>query len=164
MRYELPAFLVQPKKSPADALNVAHVHDTNLFDQDDRISRKMTQVWVYVAAVSVTVILSLGNIGLKAISGSISAALAGIMVFDFTPLIASIPRLFGVGCIYVVGAGLWLWVLNHLPLNRAFMFVSLTFIFIPLFSYLILGERIGLGVIIGTPVIIAGLIIAAVIG
>lgn len=124
----------------------------------------MQQWVVYLAAVLVTVLMSLGNIGLKAISGTLAAVVAGVRVLDFHPFMAAFPRIFLVGCVYVLGAGLWMWVLNNLPLNRAFMFVSLTFIFVPVLSRLLLNEEIGWGVIVGTPVIIVGLLTAILLG
>lgn len=123
----------------------------------------MQQFGVYLAAVLVTVILSLGNIGLKAVSGTLGAVLGGLRELNFNPVMASLPLYVGVGCCYALGAGLWMWVLNHLPLNRAFLFVALTFIFVPLFSHFLLGERIGTGVLVGTPIIVLGIIVATAI-
>lgn len=115
---------------------------------------------VYGAAVVVTILLSGANIGLKMLSGTLWQAIVGLRRFDLTPAIAALPQISAVGAAYVIGAALWLWVLNHMPLNRAFLFVSLTFVFVPLMSHLFLGERIGMGVIVGTPIIITGLIVA----
>jgi len=118
------------------------------------------QVTVYGAAVVVTILLSGANVGLKVLSGTLGQVIAGLRRLDLSPAIAALPQIAAVGAAYAIGAALWLWVLNHMPLNRAFLFVSLTFVFVPLMSHLFLGERIGMGVIVGTPIIITGLIVA----
>lgn len=118
------------------------------------------QLLVYLGAVVVTVLLSLGNIGLKTIAVPLGQALVDLRLLNFAPLISLLPRVVAVGCIYALGTVLWMWVLSHLALNRAFLFVSLTFVFVPLFSHLLLGEQIGTGVWVGTPLIVLGILLA----
>lgn len=124
----------------------------------------MHELTVYGAAVIVTILLSGANVGLKALSGTLGQVIDGLRRLDLAPAAAALPYIAVVGAAYALGAALWLWVLNHMPLNRAFLFISLTFVFVPIMSHLILGEDIGTGIIVGTPIIISGLILATLLG
>ena len=46
-------------------------------------------------------------------------------------------------CLYALASGLWIHVLTRVDLVRAYPFAALSFVLVPLFSYLCLGERIG---------------------
>jgi drug/metabolite transporter (DMT)-like permease len=67
----------------------------------------------------------------------------------------------GVSAIYLVVIALRLYVLRSLELNRAFAFASLAFIFVPAFSYFLLGEKITIGTVAGAMLIIGGILISA---
>jgi drug/metabolite transporter (DMT)-like permease len=61
--------------------------------------------------------------------------------------------------IYVIGTMVWVNVLRHMPLGRAYPFMALTFVLVPLASWLILGEVLTLRYWIGAALIIAGMLI-----
>ncbi|MGB0907340.1 MAG: transporter [Maricaulaceae bacterium] len=53
----------------------------------------------------------------------------------------------------------WLLVLKAVPLSYAYSFMALTFVAVPIFAALFLGEYIGPRYVIGSGLIIAGLIV-----
>ena len=55
----------------------------------------------------------------------------------------------------------WLYALKSLDLNRAFAFAALTFVFVPLLSYLILHEKLTIGTVAGGTLIIFGILVSA---
>jgi len=63
-------------------------------------------------------------------------------------------------CLYATASFLWVWALNSLPLSSAYPFMALAFIIVPILSYLILGEQLTSSILIGSVVIIVGLIIS----
>lgn len=60
-----------------------------------------------------------------------------------------------------VSALLWVWVLRSMPLNVAYPFMALAFIFVPLLSYFLLSEPLAWKHLVGTLLIVAGVVIVA---
>ena len=114
----------------------------------------------YVAAVLTMILLSFGQVLLKLLAMKVADAGTSFAIwqretFDFLWLGI------GVGVTYAAVFGCWLYVLRSLELNRAFAFVALTFVFVPLFSYFILNEKITIGTGAGATLIIIGIVISA---
>lgn len=61
--------------------------------------------------------------------------------------------------IYGVGTILWIFVLKDVPLALAYSFMALTFVFVPVLAKLFLHEALPPKYIIGTVLILAGLMI-----
>jgi len=113
----------------------------------------------YAIAVLAMLLLSFGQVLLKLLA--VRGAAAGVSLanwqreaFSFAWLGASIVAIYA--CVLVC----WLYVLTSFELNRAFSFVALTFALVPLFSYLLLGEKITVGTIAGSVLIIFGILVA----
>jgi drug/metabolite transporter (DMT)-like permease len=53
----------------------------------------------------------------------------------------------------------WLWLLSKMSLSKAYPFMALSFVFVPLLSALILGEQINSRYWIGMVLIISGLLV-----
>ena len=64
-----------------------------------------------------------------------------------------------IGVLYFIAIVLWLYVLGQLPINRAFPFVSLTFVFMPLIAHFFAGETVSPGTIVGACLIVPGILI-----
>lgn len=64
---------------------------------------------------------------------------------------------------FVYGATtlLWVWILRYVPLNVAYPFMALAFIFVPLLSSVFIGEVLSTRVFIGAAFIIIGLLITS---
>lgn len=55
----------------------------------------------------------------------------------------------------------WVWVLQHIPLGRAYPFMALAFLFVPLLSIWVFGESQGLRYYVGVALICIGVAISA---
>ncbi len=113
---------------------------------------------IYGIAIVVQVLLAAGQISIKVLADrlrNLSIPQSSLTGFFFS---LSLPAI-TVGLIYLTAAGLWVFVLKALPVSRAFPFVGLTFVFVPLLSYLVLGEQLSIGTIVGGLLIVAGVMI-----
>ena len=63
--------------------------------------------------------------------------------------------------IYGAGTIIWIYLLRSVPLSFAYAFMALTFVLVPILSFLLLGESITVRQIAGAALIICGLILAA---
>lgn len=70
------------------------------------------------------------------------------------------PLVFCALCIYAASTGLWLFILNKMPLSRAYPIQALAFPFVLLISMLLFREQITLNKWIGVLLIVAGATIA----
>ncbi len=64
-------------------------------------------------------------------------------------------------CIYGAATVLWVWVLRFIPLNVAYPVYALAFIIVPVASYFLLTEPIGLKHLLGGLLIVAGVFVIA---
>jgi len=115
---------------------------------------------VHLAAVGTMIALSFGQILLKMLATYIGSVPGRII--DQTPVMMKIlAYLVGIGAIYSAVLVLWLVVLRSVELNRAFLYASLTFVFVPLLSFALLGETIRPATVIGAACIIVGIAVSA---
>lgn len=63
--------------------------------------------------------------------------------------------------LYVMSMVFWLWVLSKVEVSQAYPFVSLGFLMIMVFSYLFLGESLGPQKIIGTLLVLTGVVLVS---
>lgn len=54
----------------------------------------------------------------------------------------------------------WVWVLQKLDLGRAYPFMALAFVLVPIGSYFIFGEKFNLQYMIGSFLVVVGIIVA----
>jgi len=101
----------------------------------------------YIVLVLVTLFASYGQISLKKSVKSINGL--NFSLFQNTDLIIGV-------LLYGMCSVAWLWVLKIMPLSKAYPFIALTFVFVPLFSSLFLGEAVTLKVILGASLIVIG--------
>ena len=66
----------------------------------------------------------------------------------------------GILC-YIISFVFWLRVLQVLPLNVAFSLANIEYVFVPIASYLFLGEAIGLRRAVGIGVVLLGVLVIA---
>ena len=99
------------------------------------------------AAAQLLMKIGMSGIGSPALTGSPS-------------LIASIsnPYVAGGFAAYGIGAILWLQVLSRMDLSMAYPLVSIGFVLVAGLSWLVLGEPLSFGRVVGTVLIIAGVV------
>lgn len=70
----------------------------------------------------------------------------------------------GAMAIYGVATLLWISLLRHVDLSKAYLFMALSFLIVPLASYLVFDEAITTGYFVGAALVIAGLLVAIRLG
>lgn len=102
--------------------------------------------------ITTLVMLAGGQVLFKQASASISFSRPETLV-SWTLFIAL--------AVYGLATLLWLAVLARVPLSQAFIFYGLSFLLVPLFAWVFLGEAIPARVWVGSVVIAVGIVIAS---
>ncbi len=106
--------------------------------------------------VGCVLLLSTGQILFKLAAESFPKVLDWGSIFNFVINKHFILALI----IYGFATILWIWLLSKIPLSRAYPFIALAFILVPIMSNFFLGEKIPVTVILGSSIIIIGLIVS----
>ncbi|MDF1595403.1 MAG: EamA family transporter [Acidimicrobiia bacterium] len=57
---------------------------------------------------------------------------------------------------------LWIWLIREVPLSRAYPFVALAFVVVPILSHFVLDERISRAGVAGSALIVLGIVVSQV--
>ena len=82
---------------------------------------------------------------------------AGSSLFSFKVIVMASVAF----SIYGAATILWIYLLRYVPLNKAYLVMALSFVFVPLAGHFFLAEKITLGVIVGAALIISGIFVAS---
>jgi drug/metabolite transporter (DMT)-like permease len=104
--------------------------------------------------------LSLGQVLFK-FAAPLAADARGL---DLLLRLARSPAFVGAAALYAALTVYWTWLLSRVPLSRAYPFIALCFVFVPLFARLFFGERILASYLVGVALIVAGLGVITVAG
>src|SRR5690554_4785425 len=63
--------------------------------------------------------------------------------------------------LYVTATLVWVWILQYLPLSRAYMFMAAGFINVPILSWYFFGEPLNIKFFLGSFLIITGVVLTA---
>jgi drug/metabolite transporter (DMT)-like permease len=74
---------------------------------------------------------------------------------------AQLPVLWLAFIVYGSATLFWIYMLQTVPLSRAYLFAALAFLIVPVCGILFFGERASLGLLIGGVLILAGLLVIA---
>lgn len=107
----------------------------------------------YLILLLCVLAMSFGNILFKS-SANILKAEGSFLALVFEPVFI------GALCIYGLSTIGWVWCLQDLPVSRAYIFMSLAYVFVPLFAWAIFGETLKLQHFISSFLIIAGILFA----
>ena len=58
--------------------------------------------------------------------------------------------------VYAVSTGLWVWLLRYMDISKAYPFMALGFVIVPLLSVWLFNEKLSLPYMVGVSLIIAG--------
>lgn len=105
----------------------------------------------YLLLILFSVLLAMGQILFK------KAALASNAIEGLFGLLN--PWLLAALTLYVFATALWVWVLKTTPLSAAYPFAALGFVLVPLASYLLFQEPISLKYLIGSALIVSGILV-----
>lgn len=112
----------------------------------------MSSLQILIAILCV-IAISTGQLLFKRASIAINEA-GDWMSFKVWVLVAIALAIYGAATL------LWIGLLRQVELNRAYLFMALSFVIVPCASYLIYGESISIGYLIGTAMVIIGLYVA----
>jgi len=104
-------------------------------------------------AISCAFIIAVGQIAFK--KAGLEVQSAGTW---FSP--RAIGTIFFALVIYAIATLLWINLLRYVNLNRAYSFMALCFIIVPIASHFIFKEHITPGYAIGTALVVIGLVVA----
>lgn len=63
--------------------------------------------------------------------------------------------------IYAAATLLWVSLLRSMPLSRAYVFMSLSFVIVPVAGYFVFGENLSLSYMVGAILIVIGILVAS---
>ncbi|KRW60859.1 EamA family transporter [Pseudomonas sp. TTU2014-080ASC] len=104
-----------------------------------------------LTAVSMASGQLLFKLGAQRLQGENLGQLIGSFLFN--------PYLMGAIFLYATTVLVWIYVLRVLPLSIAYPLTALSYIIVPILSLFILGEKVSTNTIIGSTLIIAGVMI-----
>lgn len=108
--------------------------------------------WTLSALILVPIAISVGQILFKITSRSVgSLSVASLLGLLFNPWFLSALLIYGSATVA------WIYVLRFVPVGRAYQFMALSFVAVPLGAWAVLGETLAARQLLGIAVIIAGL-------
>ncbi len=99
-----------------------------------------------------TLLLSTGQILFKVAADK----LPPLRALNDTPALALSPSLWLAFLLYFGSALLWVYLLQRVPLSRAYPFVSVAFVIVPLVAWQLFGESLGPRYLMGAACIVVG--------
>lgn len=114
----------------------------------------------YVFTIAAVCGIAAGQILFKTVASRIGGRGPAELIYDSSFMVPLIGSLAIYGCATV----LWILALQNLALSRAYMFMSLSFIIVPVVSALFLDEPLTVGFMIGLAMIVAGVTVTQVFG
>lgn len=112
--------------------------------------------WVSLSAVALAI--SIGQILFKLTSSSLESR---------EPLVVALlrnPTFWAAMVLYGSATIAWILVIRAIPISRAYMFMALTYVFVPLLSAFFIGEKIGISNVLAVCLILAGVAVSAFFG
>ena len=107
----------------------------------------------YLVAFLCVVGLAVGQILFKVSSTILASTGTLCSTKALVPLVAAI-------CLYGVTSLAWVWVLQKIDLGRIYPLMALAFVFVPLGSHLVFGERFQWQYFLGVGLIVVGITVA----
>lgn len=112
---------------------------------------------IWTGLLLTPVMISAGQVLFKLAGGRIdgreASGITGLLYTLFDPFLLSAFAIYGSATI------LWVYVLRSIPLSQAYPFMALSFVLVPLASYLFFGETLGLRYWIGAGLLLSGMVV-----
>jgi multidrug transporter EmrE-like cation transporter len=107
--------------------------------------------------ISFPLVLATGQILFKRAAQQIGSAEGTSWILE----VARLPTMWLAVVLYAAATLLWVRILTTVPLSRAYVFVALAFVIVPVAGHFMFNETLTTRFMIGTLLIIAGVIVAA---
>ena len=108
--------------------------------------------------IGFSLLLAVGQTLFKVAATSLQSASPGPA--DLWQL-ALLPVFWGALILYAGGTLLWIYILQSVPLSRAYPFAALGFVVVPILAVVFFSERVTLTYAVGALLIVAGVVITA---
>lgn len=107
----------------------------------------------WIGLLGTPLMIAIGQVLFKLTSQSTGTlSLSSLMTLAVNPVFIAALALYGLGTV------IWIYVLRSVPLTIAYSFMGLTFCFVPLLAQVFFGEPLHLRYLMGTLLIVAGLV------
>lgn len=113
-----------------------------------------------VSLLGFTLLLALGQLLFK----KVGLELRGQPLGDGLLRVFATPAFYAAIALYGAATLLWIWILSRVPLSRAYPYVALGVVLVPLASMFVFGERVHLTFWLGAALIVAGIVITQIGG
>jgi len=110
---------------------------------------------IYFALTFFAILLATGQILFKQVALHLPSATKIELIWT----LAKDPYFWAAIITYGIATILWIWILQRFPLSQAYAFNALGFIIVPLAGYFIFGEPLTIRIILGSAIIIAGMML-----
>lgn len=110
----------------------------------------------YILVALCVISLAAGQLLFKTVSGKMSNLSSLLLTYDTAKFFFAAMALYGVSTL------LWISALRTLPLSKAYPFMAIGFIIVPIAAHLIFGERLTYLYFIGATIIVCGIIIISI--
>lgn len=107
--------------------------------------------------VTFPLVIAAGQILFKRAAEQVSAAPGSSWVMD----VARLPIMWLAVFLYAAATLLWVRILMTVPLSRAYPFTALAFVIVPAAGYFLFSESVTVRQVIGTGLIVAGVVVVA---
>ena len=104
-------------------------------------------------ALATVVLIAVGQVLFKALG--VESVAAGLM----SP--RALVLVIAAGMLYAAALVAWIWLLRTAPLARAYPYMALSFVLVPLMSAVVFRESISAQYVIGITLVVAGIVIAS---
>jgi drug/metabolite transporter (DMT)-like permease len=81
----------------------------------------------------------------------------GELLFSYRVAVPAIAS----GIIYVTATVIWIVLLKHIPLSKAYSFMAMSYIVVPLIGMLVFNEQISVKAMLGAVLIVLGILVVA---
>ena len=100
--------------------------------------------------------MTLGQVLFKFAAVSINKIEVSITPMQRILALVANPYLLAAMCVYLLLSAYWIWVLTFTPLSKAYPFVAIAFILVPLMGGIVFGETLDVRFYLGAILIVAG--------
>jgi len=124
----------------------------------------MLSFFQVIQLVSFSLLMSCGQILFKKTALSLSSSKDPNIVYGviegFVKALSN-PWLYSALTVYAIATCFWLYILQRIPLSQAYPFTAIAMIIVPIFSFIIFGDKLSYSYWMGALLIISGIIIIA---
>lgn len=110
----------------------------------------------YIVIAVCVAVIAVGQLLFKLVGARLGAAGLAALLTDRAAALMFVAAL----ALYGTATLAWVWALRSVPLSTAYLFMSASFILVPLMAHFVLGEPISPRLAVGSLLVVGGILIA----